>query len=75
MGASHIHLAAPFGWDSPTMNLYLRVFRSFIEDGSASMTSQADDKLDFVYSTAGISWSRDTANIFQVQNHHHFPSL
>jgi hypothetical protein len=46
--------------------IHFRIFRSFIEDGSVSMNSHTDDDTDFVYSTRGLSWMRDTAKLFQV---------
>jgi hypothetical protein len=67
MGASHIFLTAPFAWGGPIMRKFLRIFRSFIEDGSVSITSHADDGLDFLYSVRGMSMMRDNLKLFQVQ--------
>ena len=34
----------------PSLHLIIiRILRSFIEDGSVSMSSMADDKIDFLY--------------------------
>ena len=67
MGVSHIFLTAPFGWGGVPMIRLQRVLRSFILDGSVSLTSHADDSIDSLYSTQGLSWGRDTAKIFQVK--------
>ena len=49
-----------------------RVLRSFIEDGSVSMTSHADDALDFLYSVRGLSFYRDNLKVFQVVHTMHY---
>jgi len=66
MGASHIFLTATFTQGGAMMNKLLRIFRSFIEDGSVSMNSHSDDDIDFTYSTRGFRWTRDTAKVFQT---------
>ena len=66
MGVKHIFLTAPFGWGGKIMTSFLRILRSFIEDGSVSMTSHADDNIDYLYSTSGLSWYRDSAKVYQV---------
>ena len=66
MGVKHIFLTAPFGWGGKIMTSFLRILRSFIEDGSVSMTSHSDDNLDYLYSTSGLSWYRDSAKVNQV---------
>jgi hypothetical protein len=50
------------------MTMFLRLMRSFIEEGSVSVTSQAEDNIDFLYSTRGFSWNRDTSKVFQVKS-------
>ena len=66
MGASHIFLAANYAWGGAIMNKMQRILRSFIEDGSVSITSYADDGVDYLYSTRGMSFERDNLKIFQV---------
>lgn len=66
MGASHIFITAAFAWGGNIMKSLQRVLRSFIEDGSVSMTSHADDALDFLYSVRGLSFHRDNLKVFQV---------
>ena len=66
MGASHIFITAAFAWGGNIMKSLQRVLRSFIEDGSVSMTSHADDALDFLYSVRGLSFYRDNLKVFQV---------
>ena len=66
MGASHIFLAANHAWGGAIMNKMQRILRSFIEDGSVSITSYADDGVDYLYSTRGMSFERDNLKIFQV---------
>ena len=67
MGVKHIFLTAPFGWGGKIMTSLLRILRSFTEDGSVSMTSHADDNIDYLYSTAGLSWIRDSIEVYQVK--------
>ena len=67
MGASHIFLSAYFTWGGAMMTKMQRILRSFIEDGSVSITSDADDGVDFLYSTRGLSFDRDNMKVFQVQ--------
>ena len=43
-----------------------RVLRSFIEDGSVSITSHADDGEDFLYSIRGLGFHRDNMKTMQV---------
>jgi hypothetical protein len=43
-----------------------RVLRSFIEDGSISITSHADDGADFLYSIRGLGFHRDNMKTMQV---------
>ena len=67
MGVSHLHLQFYFSWESRHMLRYLRILKSYIEEGSVSVSSHASvDNLDFVYSTHGVSWDRDSVKIFSV---------
>ena len=34
LGASHINLPLPFGWNSPAMNRFTDIFQSYIEEGT-----------------------------------------
>ena len=66
MGASHIFLTAPFTWGGDIMTSFLRILRPFIQDGTVSMNSHADDDVDSLYSVRGADFSRDNVKIFQV---------
>ena len=68
MGASHIFLTAPFAWGGAMMTNIQRILRSFIEDGSVSITSHADKGVDYLYSTRGMSFDRDNLKLFQVND-------
>ena len=68
MGASHIFLTAPFAWGGAIMANIQRILRSFIEDGSVSITSHADEGVDYLYSTRGMSFDRDNLKLFQVND-------
>ena len=48
-----------------------RVLRSFIEDGSISITSHADDGVDFLYSVRGLGLHRDNMKTMQVLHKSH----
>ena len=48
-----------------------RVMRSFIEDGSISITSHADDGVDFLYSIRGLGFHRDNMKTMQVLHKSH----
>ena len=43
-----------------------RILRPFIEDGSSSINSHADDDVDFIYSVRGADFSRDNLKALQV---------
>jgi hypothetical protein len=50
MGVSHIFITVafawggdPFAWGGDVMNQLLRIFRTYIEDGSVTITSHTDD--------------------------------
>ena len=66
MGASHVFLTAPFTWGGKIMTSLQRILRPFIEDGTVSMNSHADDDVDSLYSVRGADFSRDNVKIFQV---------
>ena len=66
MGASHIFITAALAWGGTHMKSLQRVLRSFIEDGSVSITSHADDDVDFLYSIRGLGFHRDNLKIMQV---------
>lgn len=48
------------------MTRILRVLKSFIEDGSVSVTSHADDNIDYLYSTLGLSQTSEIYKASQV---------
>lgn len=66
MGASHIFLAAPFMWGGKVMTLLQRTLRTYIEDGSVSISSTAGDALDYSYTVEGVDLGRDNVKILQV---------
>ena len=66
LGADHIFMGARFLWNSPHMSLILQAFRSFILEGSVSMTSLTGDNLDKVYSVKGMEWYRDNIKILHI---------
>jgi Glycosyltransferase family 92 len=65
MGVDHIHGSLTFTWGSEHMTRYVRLLRSYISEGLVSLTSHTRDG-DFLYSTEGVSWHRDTMKIFQI---------
>ena len=67
LGASHIFITAAFTWGGRLMTSLLRMLRTFIEDGSVSMTSHIDDDMDFIYSLRGITLERDVLKNLQVR--------
>jgi hypothetical protein len=71
MGASHIFITAAFAWGGKLMTSLQRVLRSFIEDGSISITSHADDDADFLYSIRGLGFHRDNMKTMQVYQKSH----
>ena len=66
LGADHIFMGARFLWNSPHMSLILQAFRSFILEGTVSMTSLTGDNLDKVYSVKGMEWYRDNIKILHI---------
>ena len=66
MGISHIFVTSYFSWDSEHAYRYKKILKSYIQEGSLSMTTSAADGIDTLYSTDGISWNRDSAKIIQV---------
>lgn len=66
LGVDHFFLSALFHWDSRHMHTLLRVFDSYIKEGTVSFSSSAGDGFDLVYSTAGLQWGRDNVKNFQV---------
>ena len=53
------------------MTSLLRILRTFIEDGSVSMTSHIDDDMDFIYSLKGFTFERDVLKNLQVRTFVH----
>jgi hypothetical protein len=66
LGVNHIFLSSLFAWNKTHMDTMLRVLDSFIKEGSVSMSSSSGDNFDYVYSTAGLVWSRDNVKNFFV---------
>ena len=74
MGASHIFITAALVWGGKIMTTLQRVLRSFIEDGSVSITSHSDDNVDFLYSIRGLGFHRDNLKTIQVLHRPHCSS-
>ena len=68
MGASHIFLSAPYVWGGKVMTSLQRILRTFIEDGSLTMHSQADNGEDHLYGILGLSLDRDFMKLLQVSD-------
>jgi len=66
LGANHIFLASPLTWSSKHMQRLLEIFKSYVDEGMVSISSHAVDGLDFLYSTANLSWHRDVVKLFHV---------
>jgi hypothetical protein len=66
LGVSHIHIGAAFSWGSASMARLRQLLAPFVRDGSVSLSSQAGDGIDDVYSAGGMSWFRDNSKIFFV---------
>jgi hypothetical protein len=64
LGVSHIFLPVTLSWESVHMNTILSAFSSYINEGRLSISSQAGDGIDFVYSFSGMSWGRDNIKNF-----------
>jgi hypothetical protein len=67
MGASHIFLTAAFTWGGRLMTSFLRMLRTFVEDGSISMTSHIVEDVDYIYSMEGFALDRDILKTLQVR--------
>ena len=48
------------------MTSFLRMLRTYVEDGSISMTSHIVDDADFMYSMDGFALDRDVLKTIQV---------
>ena len=68
LGVSHIFLTMPFVWDGKFLPKYLRILRSFIEEGTVSITSHADSELEHIYNVKKMAIHRDTVKTFQVRS-------
>eukprot|EP01041_Mallomonas_annulata_P010346 gene10346-21585_t len=66
LGVDHIFLGTSFSWKSTSMTRMLEGFRSFIDEGSVSVASQAGDGIDNVLSVKGLTWHRIDAKTFFV---------
>ena len=67
LGVSHIFLTMSLVWDGKHLPQYMRVLRSFIEDGTVSITSHADNEIEFIYNVKKLAIHRDTVKTFQVR--------
>lgn len=68
MGASHIFISAPYAWGGKLMTSLQRILRTFIEDGSLTMHSQADNDEDHLYGILGLSLDKDFLRLLQVSD-------
>ncbi len=50
LGVNHIFIAASYTWDSPDMEILLRVMRKYIDEGKVSITTQSADNVHLRYS-------------------------
>lgn len=72
LGVDHIYLPVTISWDSDHMKTIINTFSSFINDGSITISSQAGDDIDFVYSFSGMSWGRDNIKNFAANMYLYF---
>ena len=65
LGVKHISIAATYTWDGVSMKNLLGAFRTYIEDGLLSVTSNAVGvgASDYVYSFNGVALARDTVKV------------
>ena len=66
LGVDHIFLSANFHWGSRRMITLLRLFRTYISEGSVTMASQAGDNVDYMASVYGIYWKRNVLKLMQI---------
>lgn len=64
LGVDHIYLPVTISWKSEHMQTLLNILKPFIDDGYVTVSSQAGDDIDFVYSFSGMSWGRDNIKNF-----------
>ena len=65
LGVSHIFLGVAFSWNSEHMGHLLQLLRSYINEGTVSVISEAGDNVDFASSFLGLRFSRgDTKTMF-----------
>lgn len=50
------------------MTSILRLLRTYVEDGSISMTSHNVDDVDFIYSIEGFTFDRDVLKTLKVRS-------
>lgn len=65
LGVQHFHIGTMFSWDSQPMHDLVQVLRPYILSGLVTITTQTDD-YNMLYSTGGLTWSRDDSKIFFV---------
>ena len=68
LGVSHIFLTMPFVWDGKFLPKYLRILRSFIEEGTVSITSHVDNEIEHIYNVKKMAIHRDAVKTFQVRS-------
>jgi hypothetical protein len=68
LGVDHIFLSASFGWESEHMIRLLQIFRSYIEEGKVSISSQTDQGVDYLHSFTGVYWQRNVIKIAHINS-------
>lgn len=65
LGVKHIFLAATYTWGGENMKNLLGAFRSYLDDGMLSVTSNAVGigASDYTYSFNGVALARDTVKV------------
>ena len=66
VGADHVVIAFPFGWNSINMARLLDAFRFYIDSKQVTVQSQSGDGFDSVYSSDGLSWHKLAGKVFQA---------
>lgn len=66
IGVTHIFLTMPFPWHGAVMTQYARILKSYIDEGSVSLTSHLDNSNLQLYSVMGMTLQRDNMKTFQV---------
>lgn len=66
LGVAHIFVTMPFTWDG-AIHTYMRLLRSFIEEGSLSLNTHIHHDKDYLYALFGLEFERDNMKTLQVR--------